>query len=118
MPGPTFINDVENYTNTTDHAAGYVNVQYLDSPISLVAAAAKIPPVRLYASQNEPIVLPDQSVNMKNALLNRDPTADVIEYTLPGISEHAFNYWHEVNTLTTPPQCVSVQVIAFLQAHL
>jgi acetyl esterase/lipase len=117
LPTQTFINDVENYTNVKDSDAGAVAKQYLVSPISLVAAATKIPPTRLYASQLEPIVLPDQSVNMKNALLNRDPTADVIEYTLPGISEHAFNYWHEVNTLTNPAKCVSVQVIEFLNTY-
>ena len=97
-PSDTFIHDVENYTNTSDHGAGYVAKQYAASPISLVAAATNIPPVRLYASQDEHMVLPVQSENMRDALEARDPNADVIEYTIMG-SEHAFHYWHMVNDI-------------------
>ena len=51
---------------------------------------------------------------MKQELLLRDPSADVIEYILTG-SEHCFNYWHTINDLTQT--CVSAEVIAFLNAH-
>jgi hypothetical protein len=30
---------------------------------------------------------------------------------------HAFNYWHTQNTLVTPSDCVSHQVMTFLQAN-
>jgi acetyl esterase/lipase len=115
-PSQTFINDVENYTNTSDHGAGYVAKQYAASPISLVAAATNIPPVRLYASELEHMVLPAQSENMRQALLDRDPNADVILYEMTG-DDHAFNYWHAINDASIPPECVSSQVIEFLNAH-
>ena len=51
---------------------------------------------------------------MKQELLLRDPSADVIEYIMTG-SEHCFNYWHTINDLTQT--CVSAEVIAFLNAH-
>lgn len=112
-PSPNFIDNVENYTNTTEEEADCAAKQSLASPISLVAAATNIPPIRLYATEGNSVP-PQQSVNMKQALLDRDPNADVVEYTMSG-SEHAFNYWHMVNNLTG--QCVSTEVIAFLQAH-
>ncbi len=111
--GGTFINDVQNYTNTTDNFVG-LEYQYSVSPIALVAAATNIPPIRLYASHDEHIVIPAQSENMRNALLTRDPNADVIWYEIMG-SEHAFNYWHAINDNTG--QCVSAEVISFLNAH-
>lgn len=103
------------YTNTSDHSAGYVNRQYLASPISLVAAATNIPPVLLYATELEPVVLHQQSDNMKTALLNAG--ANVTEYVLLGSQEHAFNYWHDINTLTNPQKCVSQQVIDFFNTY-
>ena len=53
-----------------------------------------------------------QAEDMRNALLAK--LADVAEYTMLG-SEHAYNYWHMINNLTG--QCVSTEVIAFLNAH-
>jgi acetyl esterase/lipase len=113
--GQTFINDVHNYTNTTDDLVGLA-YQYSVSPIALVAGASSIPPVRLYASQDEHIVIPKQSENMASALQNHDPNADVILYEITG-GDHAFNYWHEINYTSIPPECVSTQVIEFLNAH-
>lgn len=111
--GQTFINDVQNYTNTTDNFVG-LEYQYSVSPIARVAGANNIPPIRLYASQLEHVVIPAQSENMRNALLTHDPNADVIWYEIMG-SEHAFNYWHTINDITG--QCVSAEVISFLNAH-
>jgi acetyl esterase/lipase len=113
QPSQAFINDVDNYTHTTENEGDCVARQYLASPISLVAAAMNIPPVRLYATEMNSVP-PQQAVNMKAALLARDPNADVMKYTMSG-SEHAFNYWHMVNNLTG--ECVSTEVIAFLNAH-
>jgi acetyl esterase/lipase len=111
--GQTFINDVQNYTNTTDSFVG-LEYQYSVSPIALVAGATSIPPILLSASQNEHIVIPAQTENMYQALLTAG--ANVTKWVIPG-EEHAFNYWHTVNTLVNPPKCVSDQVIEFLNTY-
>jgi dienelactone hydrolase len=92
-----------------------VTKQYGFSPISLVANATHIPPVRLYATEDDSVPH-QQAENMRTALLNRDPNADVVEYTMDG-SEHCFNSWHMVNMESTVHECVSKQVIDFLNAH-
>jgi acetyl esterase/lipase len=113
-PSQQFIADVDNYTNTTESEADCVAKQYLASPISLVAAATNIPPVRLYATDDNSVP-PRQSEEMREALFARG--ADVVEYTMSG-SLHAFAMWHTINYLSTPPKCVSQEVIEFLQSHL
>jgi acetyl esterase/lipase len=101
--------DVENYTNSTDR--GY---QYSVSPIALVAAATNIPPIRLYATQMDPV--PHQQAEaMRDALFDHGGV-DVLEWTIPGINLHAFNYWHTLNPLTG--NYVSVEVIDFLRSQL
>lgn len=110
-----FIEDVENYTNT--HAVEeWLYLHRLASPITLVANAARIPPVLLFATDGDPMPY-QQAEIMFTALHDRDPTQDIQEYTMPGSSLHCFNYWHVVNPLITPPKCVSQQVIDFLNAH-
>lgn len=42
--------------------------------------------------------------------------ADVEFYKVNDGSGHAFNYWHQINEETG--ECVSAEVIAFLQNHL
>jgi acetyl esterase/lipase len=113
QPPQTFIDDVDNYTNTTEQQADCAAKQYAVSPISLVAAATPIPPVRLYATEGDSVP-PVQATNMKTALQAQG--VDVQEYTMSG-SAHAFNYWHMINNQTNPPECVSEQVIDFLNAH-
>ncbi len=101
--------DIENYTNSSD--LGY---QYSVSPIALVAAATNIPPIRLYATQMDPV--PHQQAEaMRDALISHGGV-DVLEWTIPGINLHAFNYWHTLNSLTG--NYVSVEVIEFLQSQL
>ncbi len=68
----------------------------------------------LYATQYDSVPYP-QAETMYQALFARG--ALVTEYTLPNIDLHAFNYWHQQNTLVTPSDCVSHQVVTFLQAH-
>jgi len=112
QPPQTFIDDVNNYTNTTEGEADCAAKQYGVSPISLVAAATPIPPVRLYATQGDSVPH-QQAENMKVALQNQG--VDVIEYTIDNSNLHAFNYWHTINDHTG--MCVSTEVIAFLNAH-
>lgn len=107
-PTQTFINDVENYTNTTN-----LNTQLLVSPISLVASATNIPPALMYATDGDS-VKPEQATNMKTALNNRVPNI-ATAYTIRDSSLHSFQYWHEINTNTG--SCVSSEVIAFFNTY-
>lgn len=91
----------------------WYQLQEAASAITLVANATNIPPVRLYATLDD-IVPHQQAENMKIALQAKG--VDVIEYTLNG-GLHAFNYWHMQTTVNPPYDCVSHQVITFLQAH-
>lgn len=50
---------------------------------------------------------------MRDALL--DKGVDVVFYEITNSSLHAFNYWHAINTNTG--ECVSTEVINFLNAH-
>ena len=109
-----FTDAVENYTNTHAMLEWY-HLQEAASPITLIANATSVPAVRLYATDDD-AVPHQQAENMKTALLTRFPSADIVEYTMPG-ALHAFNYWHIQNTKVNPPDCVSHQVITFLQAH-
>ncbi len=106
-----FALDVDNYTNTTD-PDGFP-YQYSVSPIALVAAATNIPPIRLYATQMDPV--PHQQAEAMYQALSDHGGVDVLEWTIPGINLHAFNYWHTMNSLTG--NYVSVEVINFLNAH-
>ena len=60
-----------------------------------------------------------QAVDMYNALLTLGyPPGTFTKYVLPDTTGlHAFNYWHTQNTLVSPSDCVSHQVITFLQAN-
>ncbi len=41
-----------------------------------------------------------------------------MRYVLPDTTGlHAFNYWHTQNTISLPQDCVSHQVITFLQTY-
>lgn len=108
-----FAMDVENYTNTTDGDPGAAEFQYSVSPISLVAAATGIPPIRLFTTFADSVPH-QQSDAMKTALLARG--ADVLEVTIQGSNLHAFAYWHTKESTTGP--YVSDDVIAFLRSLL
>ena len=110
-----FIIGIENYTNTALLLGMEAyNIQEAVSPITLVANAAHIPPVLLYATEDDSVPH-QQAENMRTALQAKG--ADVTEYTMPG-NAHCFNYWHMINTVSIPTDCVSNQVIAFLNAHV
>jgi hypothetical protein len=72
----------------------------------------------LYASQYDSVPHP-QAENMKTALVTKfgNPPGKFVEYTLPNTDLHAFNNWHQQNTVSIPQDCVSHQVITFLQAN-
>jgi acetyl esterase/lipase len=107
-----FIFDVRNYTNTTDpDTPEKLAYQYSVSPLSLVAAATNIPPIRLYTTEKDPVPH-QQSDNMKLALQAKG--ANVLEWTIPGINLHSFQYWHTLNPNTG--KYVSVEAIEFLKS--
>ena len=108
-----FADAVENYTNTHG-AQSWLQNQRAAAPITLVENAEHIPPIRLYATDGDSVPH-QQAENMFTALHDRDPTQDIQEYTMEG-SEHSYNYWHMINNITQ--QCVSAEVIAFLNAHV
>jgi acetyl esterase/lipase len=104
---------VENYTNLQSYD---YDVLEAASPISLVSSATSCPPIMLYASDHD-MVPHQQSENMYNALTIRFSNVDFAEYTLPDTNLHAFNYWHTQNTVSTIQDCISHQVITFLESH-
>ena len=111
-PSQQFINDVQNYTNTTDNFIG-LEAQYSASPISYVYMATnQTAPVRLYATDGDPV--PHQQAEEVAPLL-QNQGVDVIEYTISNSNLHAFDYWHSINTHTGT--CVNAEVISFLNAH-
>jgi acetyl esterase/lipase len=114
MPTATFINDVDNYTNTVENGEGVAAIQYNDSPISLVATAAtaSIPPFLFFGSMNDP-VNPAQATNM-TAALNSRVSGIAQTYIISG-NHHAFYYWHEINPNTG--NCVSTDVINFFNTY-
>jgi hypothetical protein len=60
----------------------------------------------------------EQAETMATELMLHFPGVTITEYTLPDTTGlHAFNYWHTQNTLVSPSDCVSHQVITFLQAN-
>ena len=76
-PPPQFINDVQNYTNTTDNFIG-LEAQYSASPVSYVYMATnQTAPVRLYATDGDPV--PHQQAEEVAPLL-QNQGVDVIEY--------------------------------------
>lgn len=58
----------------------------------------------------------EQAENMRDALLLRDSSADITQYTMNG-GLHSFNYWHKINMESIVHECVSEEVIDFLNAH-
>ncbi len=106
-----YVGVIQNYTNTIDNFVG-LEFQLSVSPQTRVVGATNIPPIRLYATENDTIPH-NQSENMKNAL--QTAGADVAEYTMEG-DAHCFNQWNITNNLTS--NCVSDEVIQFLESQL
>lgn len=110
-----FVFDVRNYTNTTDpDTEEKLAYQYSVSPLSLVAAATNIPPLRLYSTEKDPVPH-QQSEAMRDALVTHGGV-DIMEWTVPASNLHSFQYWHTLNPNTG--QYVSVEAISFLRSHL
>jgi hypothetical protein len=114
-----FENAVDNYVGLADqdHTHGPLLAA---SPVSLVSTATSSPPIMLYACQGDPVPYA-QAQDMYNALKSKFPVTPefdlyIMNYTVDG-TDHAYLYWHEQNNASTPQDCVSNQVITFLQAH-
>lgn len=114
-PPPTahFIESVQNYTNTTDSFVG-LEYQLSVSPIGILSTQVYAPPARFYATDGDSVPW-QEAENMKNAMVSWKPGLDVVWYRISNSSLHAFNYWHYINSNTGT--CVSLEVIAFLDAH-
>jgi hypothetical protein len=108
-----FEDDIKNYTNTTTNNGGDKAFQYSVSPVSLVAGASNIPPIRLFYTFKDPV--PHQrSEEMNGVLVQRG--ADVMKYQVNEGNLHAFNYWHTLNEQTG--NYVRDDVINFFNLHL
>jgi acetyl esterase/lipase len=107
---------VENYTNIYDDGdPNWYAEQYALSPISLVQNATYIPPTRLFGTLND-TVPHQQGEDMRDALQAKG--ADVVFHKVNDTALHAFNYWHEIDEDDPEGECVSAEVIAFLQSLL
>jgi acetyl esterase/lipase len=94
------------------------------SPYWLVTngATSNPPPIMLYSTQGDPVPY-SQADDMFNALITRyGGTVEVHEYRMNypygDPHDHAFKYWHAINNdPNSDGQCVSQEVINFLQTH-
>jgi acetyl esterase/lipase len=104
---------ITNYTNTITNTGVDHTLQYSASPVSLVATATNIPPIRLFYTLGDPVPH-QQSEEMFNALFAR--FADVMKYKVNDSDLHAFNYWRTINEQTG--QTVGKDVVDFFNLHL
>jgi acetyl esterase/lipase len=112
--------DVEvNYTNSGTYSLTNNPYPVLEaaSPITLVSSATSCPPMLLYATQGDPVPH-QQAENMQAALSAKFSTVKIDERTIKDGDLHAFDYWHAQDTTIMPHDCVSRQVISFLQNYL
>ena len=93
------------------------------SPAWLVAngATSNPPPIRLYATNGDSVPYAQEN-DMFDALDTRFPSLDLkkfrMSYQYEDPNHHAYTYWHSINDdLNGGNECVSQQVINFLQAH-
>ena len=124
-PGGISMDDLIKFENNLDNYVGLPDQDHTHatllaaSPWNLVdtGAATSSPPVLLYATTKDPVPY-EQAETMATELMLHFPGVTITEYTLPDTTGlHAFNYWHTQNTLVSPSDCVSHQVITFLQAN-
>ena len=125
-----FENDLDNYVNlqpqtNCDPSCDFGVTCALDqaSPAWLVShgATSSPPPVMLYATQGDPVPY-SQALDMYNALRSQFPSLEVHKYRMNypygDPHDHAYRYWHaQNNDPNSDGQCVSQEVITFLQAH-
>jgi acetyl esterase/lipase len=122
-----FENDLDNYVNLppqTDCAHDPNGNLEHASPEWLVTngATTNPPPVMLYATQGDPVPYP-QSIDMQNALNIQFPALEVnrylMNYAYGDQHDHSYKYWHaQNNDPNSDGECVSQEVISFLQSHL
>lgn len=119
----SFENDLDNYVSLqsqTDCPHDPNQNLAHASPQWLVTngATSNPPPVMLYATDGDPVPYL-QANDMYNALTGQFPTLQVVKYIMAynytDQTNHAYKYWHALNTVTG--NCVSSEVIAFLQSH-
>jgi hypothetical protein len=85
-------------------------------------ATSSPPPMRLYATDGD-VVPNSQAIDMWRALQTQFPALDVDRYIMhyeytDQQHRHAYTYWHSINNAdNSDGDCVSHQVISFLQAH-
>src|ERR1051326_7448370 len=119
--------DLDNYVNLppqTDCAHDPNGNLEHASPEWLVTngATTNPPPVMLYATQGDPVPYP-QSIDMQNALNIQFPALEVnrylMNYAYGDQHDHSYKYWHaQNNDPNSDGECVSQEVISFLQSHL
>lgn len=114
-----FENSCDNYVGLPDQDHTHATL-LAASPVNLITTgvATSSPPVMLYATKKDTVPYA-QADDMYNALTAKFGVSPKFkEYVLPDTTGlHAFNYWHTQNTLVIPSDCVSHQVITFLQAY-
>lgn len=94
------------------------------SPFWLVThgATSNPPPIRLYATNGDTVPW-QQEEDMFQALQTQFPALDVFKYRMTfaygTMNSHAYTYWHSINDdpFGGGNECISQQVINFLQAH-
>ena len=120
-----FENDLDNYVNLlpqTDCAHDPDHNLDHASPAWLVAnGATSSPPVMLYATLGDPVPYA-QAQDMKTALSTTFPAVEadlyIMDYSYTDQTNHSYKYWHAQNNApNSDGECVSAQVIAFLQTH-
>jgi hypothetical protein len=122
-----FYNDLDDYVGLTegkrciDDTAGLLAHA---SPYWLVSngATSNPPAIMLYTTVGDHVP-PSQAVHMFTALTGQYGTTGhdfqewTMSYTYGSGYEHAFEYWHQINDANTDGECVSQEVINFLQTH-
>jgi pimeloyl-ACP methyl ester carboxylesterase len=121
-----FENDLDNYVGLPDQTdCDHDPDQKLNhaSPAWLVTngATSSPPPIRLYATNGDSVPY-SQEDDMWMALTTQFPALDIFEYRMSYLytdkNHHAYTYWHSVNDDPIGGnECVSEQVIEFLQAN-
>jgi hypothetical protein len=120
LPPDVFYLQYEDHGVPSERWATQTEPLHIDSPVSLVTSTLpSSPPVMLYTTLADPVPY-EQAQDMFTALFGRfgmtlDLHLHIMTYTgVQGV--HAFTYWHELDT-DPPNNCVSHEVIAFLQSH-
>ncbi|MEO7167919.1 MAG: hypothetical protein ABI016_12915 [Chthoniobacterales bacterium] len=121
-----FQNTLDNYVDLPDGTGCDADPQQKlnhASPYWLVTngATSSPPPIRLYTTDGDTVPYAQED-DMYIALHTRFPALDLVKYRMSykytDPNHHAYTYWHSVNDdLNGGNECVSQQVINFLQAH-